>query len=200
MLGLGLDDNLKASRTLLMCLAVIFVGIFLAIRLRSLIRSLLSLVPVLVAVGAVSLVAYAIGLQLSPMRAVSGPLVVALCTEFTSLTLLRFVEERGRGMGPADAMAVTAARMGRAFMVSGCTAVAGFAAIATSPWPLLRGFGIMVALNVALALISALVILPPILVWAESDKRRFVTRGLIRHQEEARSPSAIPEPVHVHAH
>ena len=57
--------------------------------------------PVLIAVGVASLVAYAFNLKLSPMTAVGGPLVVAACTEFTSLILLRFVEERRRGLRAA---------------------------------------------------------------------------------------------------
>ncbi len=72
--------------------------LFLTVRLRSIVRALLSLVPVLIAVGAASLVAFALDLKLSPMTAVGGPLVVAVCTEFTSLILLRFVEERRRGL------------------------------------------------------------------------------------------------------
>ena len=95
--GVGLLNNLESNRVLLTYLAIIFVGLFLAIRLRSLVRSLLSLVPVLIAVGAASLVAYVLHLKLSPLTAVGGPLVVAVCTEFTSLILLRFVEERGKG-------------------------------------------------------------------------------------------------------
>ena len=58
--------------------------------------------PVLIAVGTASLVAYAFSLKLSPMTAVGGPLVVAACTEFTSLILLRFVEERGKGLSPKE--------------------------------------------------------------------------------------------------
>jgi hypothetical protein len=57
------------------------------------------------------------------------------------------------------------------------TATAGVAVIATSSLPLLRDFGIIVALNVAVALISALVFLPPMLVWA--DERNWVSRGLV---------------------
>jgi hypothetical protein len=176
--GVGLLENLAKSRTLLTYLAVIFVGAFLAIRLRSLIRSLLSLVPVLIAVGAVSLLAYGLSVKLSPLTAVSGPLVVAICTEFTSLILLRFVEERNRGLAAPEAMTVTASRTGRAFLVSGMTAVGGMAVIATSSMPMLRDFGIIMAMNVAVALLSALVVLPPILVWAES--RGWVSRGLLR--------------------
>jgi uncharacterized membrane protein YdfJ with MMPL/SSD domain len=49
--------------------------------------------------------------------------------------------------------------------------------IATSSLPLLRDFGTVVGLNVAIALLSALIVLPPILVWAE--RHGWVTRGLV---------------------
>ncbi len=107
-------------------------------RLRSVVRALLSMVPVLIATGAASLVAWAFDLQLSPMTAVGGPLIVALCTEFTSLILLRFIEERQRGYSPRDAVSVTAARTGRAFIVSALTAISGVAVIAFSSLPLLQ--------------------------------------------------------------
>ena len=176
--GVGLLDNLEANRILLTYLAILFVFLFLTVRLRSVIRSLLSLVPVLIAVGAASLFAYLAGFTLSPMTAVGGPLVVAACTEFTSLILLRFVEERRRGLAPKEAVDVAAARTGRAFIVSALTAIAGVAVIAASSLPLLRDFGIIVAVNVAVALLSALVVLPPMLVWA--DENNWVSRGLVK--------------------
>ena len=179
--GVGLLDNLEANRILLTYLSIAFVGIFLTIRLRSLVRALLSLVPVLIAVGTASLVAYALDLQLSPMTAVGGPLVVAACTEFTSLILLRFVEERGRGLSPREAVDVAAARTGRAFIVSALTAISGVAVISFSSMPLLRDFGRVVGMNVAVALLSALVILPPMLAWA--DKRNWVSKGMVKPHE-----------------
>lgn len=57
------------------------------------------------------------------------------------------------------------------------TGVVGVGVIATSSLPLLRDFGIIVAMNLAIALASALVVLPPIMVWAEN--RGWVTRGLV---------------------
>jgi predicted RND superfamily exporter protein len=132
---------------------------------------------VLIAVGAATLFAWALHLRLSPMTAVGGPLVVAACTEFTSLILLRFLEERRRGLPPRQAVDVTASRTGRAFIVSALTAVAGIGVIATSSLPLLRDFGEVVALNVAVALLSARVVLPPMLVWA--DRRNWVSRGMV---------------------
>jgi uncharacterized protein len=176
--GVGLIQNLEKSRVELTYLAILFVGAFLTIRLRSLIRSLLSLVPVLVAVGAVSLIGVIFHLKLSPVTAVAGPLVVAVCTEFTSLILLRFVEERARGLTPREAMDATARRTGRAFMVSGMTAIAGVGVLGLSSMPLLSDFGVIVAINITVALLSALIVLPPILVWA--DQRNWVSRGLIK--------------------
>ncbi len=37
-------------------------------------------------------------------------------------------------------------------------------------------------MNVAIALLSALVVLPPMLVWA--DKRKWVSRGMLKHRHE----------------
>ena len=177
--GVGLLENLESNRVLLTYLAIAFVFVFLLIRLWSAIRALLSLVPVMIATGLASLIAYAFNLKLSPMTAVGGPLIVALCTEFTSLILLRFVEERGRGLAPRAAMDVTASRTGRAFIVSAMTATTGVAVIALSSLPLLRDFGIVVGLNTIIALTSALVILPPLLVWADKDGRRWVSKRLV---------------------
>jgi uncharacterized protein len=179
--GVGLLDNLEANRVELTYLAMLFVFLFLAVRLRSIVRALLSLVPVAIAVGMASIVAWAFNLKLSPMTAVGGPLVIAACTEFTSLILLRFVEERARGYEPRAAVDATAARTGRAFIVSALTAIAGIAVLSFSSLPLLRDFGRIVAMNVAVALLSALVVLPPMLVWA--DRRNWVSRGLIRKPE-----------------
>lgn len=193
--GVGLLENIEANRILLTYLAIAFVGIFLTIRLRSVVRSLLSLIPVLIAVGTASLVAFAFNLKLSPMTAVGGPLVVAICTEFTSLILLRFIEERHRGLGPRAAADVAASRTGRAFIVSAMTAAAGVGVIATSNLPLLRDFGIIVAMNVVVALGSALIVLPPLLVWA--DNRGWVSRHMIPDRVlKATTPryTGVPEP------
>ena len=175
--GVGLLRNLESNRVELTYLSIFLVFAFLTVRLKSVVRSLLSLVPVLIAVGLASLIAYAFSLKLSPMPAVGGPLVIAVCTEFTSLIILRFLEERERGFSPRAAAEITAARTGRAFIVSGMTAVAGVAVIATSSLPLLRDFGIIVAMNVIVALLAALVMLPPVMIWAE--ERGWVSKGMI---------------------
>lgn len=180
--GVGLLQNLEANLVQLTWLAVGLVFVFLVVRLRSFTRGLLSMAPVLVASGAATIAIWALGISLSPMTAIGGPLVVATCTEFTSLILLRYIEERRRGLEPRAAMDVTAARTGRAFIVSAMTAVSGVAVISFSSLPLLRNFGIFIALKVTIALLAALTVLPPLIIWA--DKRGWVSRGMLDHKIE----------------
>jgi hypothetical protein len=76
------------------------------------------------------------------------------------------------------------------------------AVIATSSMPLLRDFGIVVGMNVAVALLSALVFLPPMLVWADDDGRNWVSRHLVPDDAldgggsgAAATPAHEPEPI-----
>ena len=181
--GVGLLENLTSGRILLTYLAIGLVFVWLTIALRSLVRSLLAVTPVLIAVGTASLVAYFGGFKLSPMTAVGGPLVVAACTEFTTLILYRYLEERRRGLEPADAMNAAGARTGRAFVVSALTTMAGVAVIALSSLPLLRDFGITVAINISVALLAALVVLPPLVIWADGHGRGWVSKGMLDREE-----------------
>jgi hydrophobe/amphiphile efflux-3 (HAE3) family protein len=186
--GTGLLDNFKHDRAQLTDYALIAVFVVLLLRYLNVVRTLLSVMPVLIAVGLTSLIARASGLELSPLTAVSGPLVIALCTEFTSLIVLRHLEERARGLAPRAAVDEAAARTGRAFLVSAAAAVIGILVLAFSSLPLLRDFGLIVALNVAVALLSALVVLPPLLVWTDE-------KGLLDRRRGGGRPGMPAQPV-----
>jgi len=168
--GVELVHGLEANRSTMTLVAVGAVGLWLLLTRRS--RSaLLTLVPVILAVGASALVIWALGMELTPLTTVAAPLVIAVSTEFAVLITARYEEERAAGRTPAEAVARGAARIGRAFVASGLTLVGGFAVLAFAPLPLLREFGLLVALNVLIALACALVVLPPLLVWAEQHPR-----------------------------
>jgi uncharacterized protein len=181
--GVGLLENVTANRALLTYAALIFVVLWLLARYRSLVRMLMALVPVLMAVGTSSLVVAVAGFKLSPLTTISGPLVIATCTEFASLILARYLEERERGLSPTAASAQAGARTGKAFVASALTTVGGFAVLMFSALPLLRDFGAIVALNVAVALLAALVVQPPLLVWA--DGKGWLTRKSRRSGDQA---------------
>jgi uncharacterized protein len=160
---------LEGNRVAMTWLALAAVGLWLLAAYRNLMMALLPLVPVAIAVGLSSLVTLASGRELSPLTSVTGPLVIATCTEFSVLILARYVEERRRGLDPAGAVERGGVRIGRAFVASGLTTVGGFGVLALSAYPLLSDFGILVSLNVLVALASALVVLPPLLMWADRN-------------------------------
>jgi uncharacterized protein len=160
---------LEGNRVAMTWLALAAVGLWLLVAHRNLMMALLPLVPVAIAVGLSSLVTLASGRELSPLTSVTGPLVIATCTEFSVLILARYVEERRRGLDPAAAVERGAVRIGRAFVASGLTTVGGFGVLALSAYPLLSDFGVLVSLNVLVALVSALVVLPPLLMWADRN-------------------------------
>jgi hydrophobe/amphiphile efflux-3 (HAE3) family protein len=165
--GIGLLENLSSNRAALTYLALCLAGLFLVLRFRSFSRAMLALVPVFLAVGASSLIVGLLGIQLSPLTTVSGPLVIASCTEFSVLIFGRYLEERQSGLEARLASDTAAARTGRAFFTSAVTTIGGFAVLMVSPLPLLRDFGLIVTLNVSIALLAALVVMPPMMVWVD---------------------------------
>ena len=174
-IGVELVNGLEAGRRTLSVTALVLVLIWLLLAQRSVVRALLVLVPVATAVGLSSLAVAALGIELTPLTTVAGPLVIAVGTEFSVLVVARYAEERHRGREPRRSVSFGVPRIGRAFVASGLTLVGGFGVLALSPMPLLRDFGIVVALDVLFALASTLILLPPLLVWA--DERGWL-RGL----------------------
>src|SRR4029079_12794945 len=100
---------------------------------RDLVRGLLTMIPVLLAVGTSAVLVRLLGVTLSPLTTVGGPLVVATCAEFCILLVARYAEERDRGLDPSESTAVAAERTGRAFFTSALTTLGGFAVLMFSP-------------------------------------------------------------------
>ena len=111
------------------------------------------------------------GIEYSPLTSISGPLIIAMGTEFNVLLMGRYYEERAAGLAPRDAMSKASLRIGRAITASGLTVMGGFAVLAFSDFPLLDNFGKVTASNIGLSLLSTLILLPPLLVWADEGHR-----------------------------
>lgn len=173
--GVGLLENITANRAELTVVALLLVAAFVMLLYRDVVRGLLTMVPVLLAVGASSVLVRALGITLSPLTTVGGPLVVATCAEFSVLLVARYAEERGRGLDPAESTRVAAERTGRAFFTSALTTLGGFAVLMFSSLPLLSDFGMVVTVNIGVALLSALVVVPPLV--QEADRRGLLAMG-----------------------
>ena len=184
--GTAAVTSLTADREQISYVAIAMVFLWLLLALRSIQRALLVLLPVITALALSSIVIYLAGISVNTLAAISGPLVIATCTEFTVLIMERYLEERRGGRGANQAVDTASVQIGRAFVASGLTTAAGFGVLALSGFPLLSGFGLVVSLNIVVALVCALVILPPLLAWTDAGS------GLACRDEDhpARQPVA----------
>jgi uncharacterized protein len=142
---------------------------------RSAFRALVPLVPIVLATGWSALVVAVTGIALNPMSATLGALVIAIATEFSVILSARFREERARGRSVGEALRLTYARTGVAVLASGVTAIAGFAVLTVSGITMLRDFGLVTVLDLGVALLGVMLVLPATLVWAESRAARSTT-------------------------
>jgi len=94
-----------------------------------------------------------------------GILVVGINTEFMVLLTSRYEEEKQKGLLPNEAMVVAAAKMGRAIIATGITTLGGFGVLIASSFPMMSDFGVVTVAGVALCMISAIVVMPPLMVW-----------------------------------
>lgn len=166
-IGIASVDAISGNRDLMSLVALGAILLTLLAVFRNPVRAIAPLLPVVLALGASAMILYVMGVDYSPLTSISGPLIIAMGTEFNILLMSRYFEERADGHDPREAMASASLRIGRAIAASGLTVMGGFAVLAFSDFPLLDNFGRVTALNVGLSLLSTLILLPPLLVWSD---------------------------------
>jgi hypothetical protein len=160
-------SDLSSSRYWLTLAGLFAVTLVLLAVYRSLSRALVPLVPPVLATGWSALVLWVSGIPLNPMSAALGALTIAIATEFSVILSARFHEERGAGRSVADALRGAYSRTGAAVLASGATAIAGFAVLIASDIQMLRDFGLVTVIDLAVALLGVMVVLPAALAWTE---------------------------------
>jgi hydrophobe/amphiphile efflux-3 (HAE3) family protein len=158
-------SDLSSSRYLLTLVGLIAVALVLLAVYRSPRRALVPLIPVLLASGWAALVLWLTRVPLNPMSAALGALTIAIATEFSVILSGRFYEERRGGLGMVEALRAAYARTGAAVLASGVTAIAGFAVLIVSEVGMLRDFGFVTVVDLAVALAGVMIALPAALVW-----------------------------------
>jgi predicted RND superfamily exporter protein len=170
---------------------LVAVALALATVFRSLRRALVPLVPIVLATGWSALVLFLTRVPLNPMSATLGVLVVAIATEFSVLLAERHRLERAAGLDLHAALRRTWRSTGAAVLASGVTAIAGFGVLVASDVAMLRDFGLVCVLDLAVALAGVLVVLPAVLVLAERPpERRPARRALAVRRPRRRATVA----------
>jgi hydrophobe/amphiphile efflux-3 (HAE3) family protein len=172
---LAADANaeLSGSRYWLTLVGLVAVALVLLAIYRSPRRALVPLIPIALATGWSALVLAAVQIPLNPMSATLGVLVIAVATEFSVILSARYHEERSAGRSVGQALRQTYARTGTAVLASGVTSIAGFGVLSVSGIKMLRDFGLVTIVDLSVALLGVMFVLPATLVWAESGFRPF---------------------------
>ncbi len=188
---LAADANsaLSSNRYLLSIAGLLAVALALLAVYRSLRRALVPLIPIVLATGWAALGLAIAGVPLNPMSATLGALVIAIATEFSVLLAARYEEERRPGVPVGEALRRAYSRTGMAVLASGITAIAGFAALIATDIRMLRDFGIVTVVDLGVALLGVLLVLPAALVWAEA---RFVRSSAPELSRDERQPEHKP--------
>ena len=158
--------------------ALVLVGLVLFAVRRRVKDAVIPLVPIALATGWAGLLSWwsddtPLGIllgrpvALNPMSVTLGALVIALSTEFSVLLSARYRSERDSGLGVRAALQRTYASTGRAVTASAVTALAGFAVLVISDIRMLRDFGLVTVVDLAVSLLGVLVVLPAVLALAE---------------------------------
>jgi uncharacterized protein len=154
-------DRLTREQVVLNVVALAMVLVVLLIAFRRPLPALLTILPTVAAAGWVTGIAYLTHTQATPITILLSGVVVAFATEFGVLWMARYRAERDVGLEADEAAQIACARVGPAIVAAAAALVAGFAALAVSPVPMVRDFGIWCAADLALATLAVLVLLPP---------------------------------------
>lgn len=154
-------------------LAIILVGVVLAVVFRSVLLGLIGTLPVSLALiwefGALG----TIGWPLDVMNMMVSALAIGIGVDFSIHIIHRFEEEWSeKNKSPKESISVTIKSVGRAISSAAATTIGVFIVLSFSRMPPIVRFGELSAMVIFFSLVSALVVLPSILLtyakWKES--------------------------------
>ena len=150
----GLADALRSELFVLLAAAVLLMAVTLALIFGPPLR-LLPLVLALMAAALSFGVLALLGGELTMASIAVLPVLIGLAVDYAIQFQARFTEARGEGNAPARAATVAAARGGPIIGAACLATAAGFAALWLSPIPMVRSFGLLLVLGIAIAFVLA---------------------------------------------
>jgi hydrophobe/amphiphile efflux-3 (HAE3) family protein len=128
------------------------------------VRAVVPVIAVVIVTGLSCIVMILLHLRYTPLSVTLGALTIGIGIDFSILHMSRYYEEKAKGHPPRDAMRIATAKIGNAIFSSASTVIAGFGALVMSNFSILSNFGLVTIIDFVMALCSAFVIMPPLLV------------------------------------
>ncbi len=144
------------------------------------VKASVPVLAVIIVTGLSCVVMFLLHLKYTPLSVTLGALTIGIGIDFSILHMERYYEEKAKGLPPAKAMEVATAKIGNAIFSSASTVIAGFGALVMSSFSILSNFGLVTMIDFVLALVSAFVIMPPLLVTLDTwqSRRRARRKGV----------------------
>ncbi|MGM0685264.1 MAG: efflux RND transporter permease subunit [Halobacteriota archaeon] len=186
-------DRLTESAIRSLLAAFALTAVFLALSYAYLegkaVYGLLNLVPVLVTVGLLVGSMRLFSIPLTPINAPILSVSIGLGVDYTVHFVHRFVDEFKGGRSVDEALDVTIAGTGGALTGSMLTTVTGLGVLWLAVIPLLRDFGVLLALGVLYAYLCSILLVPSlVVVWDRyGDRVGLGLDGTLRDDSADRS-------------
>ena len=145
-------------------LTAVFLALSYAYLEGKAVYGLLNLVPVLVTVGLLVGSMRLFSIPLTPINAPILSVSIGLGVDYTVHFVHRFVDEYKSGSGVDEALDITIAGTGGALTGSMLTTVCGLGVLWLAVIPLLRDFGVLLALGVLYAYLCSILLVPSLVV------------------------------------
>ncbi|MGM0399222.1 MAG: efflux RND transporter permease subunit [Halobacteriota archaeon] len=161
-------DALLESAIRSLFAAILLTAVFLVVTYRllegRLAYGMINLLPVLVTVGVLVGTMRLMDIPLTPINAPILSVSIGLGVDYTVHFTHRFVDEYQRGTPLPEALGVTVQGTGGALTGSMLTTVTGLGVLYVALIPLIQDFGILLALGVLYAYLSAIFFVPSLIV------------------------------------
>jgi uncharacterized protein len=147
----GITGALKEALLILFAVAIVVMGIVLLLVFRSRWR----LLPLAIALAAAALSFGLLDLtggSLTIASIATLPILIGLVVDYAIQLQARFDEASADGAGPLEAARSAAGRAGPTIAIACLATAAGFLALQLSPIPMVRGFGVLLIVGIALGL------------------------------------------------
>lgn len=170
-----ISSSIKPDLVSSILLAVGLVAVTMALVFKSLPLGLIGSIPVVVTLILELAILSIFDIPLNVMNMLVSSIAIGVGVDFTIHIMHRFKEEwLEKGSSPADAISITLNSSGKAMFSAAITTIGAFAIIGFSNSPMLVSFGWLSMLVITLSLITALVLLPIILVHYAAAKPAVV--------------------------
>jgi predicted RND superfamily exporter protein len=153
--------------------AMVVIFLLISVIFRSPKAGILSSLPLSIAIIVLFGLMGILGISLDIATALLSSIMIGVGIDYTIHFLWRFKLERAKGLDHKEAATVTLCTAGRGIFFNAVSVIVGFLALSLSNFAPMRYFSALIVLSITICLISALVLVPAIVVLT---KPRFLDK------------------------